>query len=332
MEALARMHRKIKAMPANEIPTEFNAIVREHDATNAASDIDLLGSSDFLAHFFPSEENIVSQAYREAFDTAHHHSGPQSMSLKKRQKSLSQSLFLNCNVLNGIIMRHEALIRKRWTRKTIPLRKAILMQPEPPLLVDDTAQYTTLETTSREAPYYLPVQADFGKLQALVSARRNQAEEHVWAPREDPDFFAATTQEYKEHLPELLPDANGNKRVLNADTLISGGVLRSMISDAYLSWFIWDRIQQRIQKVRQLSLNYAIEISPEKDLPLPYFEALVRIRCFLESFFFRSNPNDPNDPNPNQVGYAPNCKHLRNPTAKKLLRVLDLPWNTDFRH
>ena len=53
----------------------------------------------------------------------------------------------------------------------------------------DGAEYPTLATLATEAPYRLPAQLDLSKLKSLIAARRSDAENHIWALREDPYVF-----------------------------------------------------------------------------------------------------------------------------------------------
>lgn len=59
-----------------------------------------------------------------------------------------------------------------------------------------------------EAPYRVPAQLDLERIEALPSARKLAAQDHLWALREDPGYFSDTLPEIAEHRPEMLKGAS----------------------------------------------------------------------------------------------------------------------------
>ncbi|KAF2631530.1 hypothetical protein BU25DRAFT_190363 [Macroventuria anomochaeta] len=67
-----------------------------------------------------------------------------------------------------------------------------------------TVGYSSLEAIVRESQYRAPTLRYIDRLEALVSACKSEAEDHIWMLREYPSYFAETVNEHKEHRPELL--------------------------------------------------------------------------------------------------------------------------------
>ncbi|KAF2134905.1 hypothetical protein P153DRAFT_329762 [Dothidotthia symphoricarpi CBS 119687] len=154
--------------------------------------------------------------------------------------------------------------------------------PEPPSLSDNTDVYSTLEVIAREAPYRVPACLDFKKLRDLVSATKDLAEDHIWALREDPSYFADHVREYKEHRPETLPgDCCGQIAQSGQDRPLYNLVLKNVVTDAYIEYFAWNEIHCRISRLHAMYKQYQAAIDPHKELPAPMFELLVETRFFL---------------------------------------------------
>ncbi|KAL8725247.1 MAG: hypothetical protein Q9166_007486 [cf. Caloplaca sp. 2 TL-2023] len=62
----------------------------------------------------------------------------------------------------------------------------------------------SLDTVVQEAPYRVPLQFDFTRLQNFVYARWAEAEDHLWALREEPSYFTETIQTLREHKEEVI--------------------------------------------------------------------------------------------------------------------------------
>jgi hypothetical protein len=68
-----------------------------------------------------------------------------------------------------------------------------------------------------------------------VSARRGEAEDHIWLLREDPGYFAEVVAEAKDHQPELLPGATyGVLHENSREDALWARILRSVATDAYV--------------------------------------------------------------------------------------------------
>ncbi|KAG0042238.1 hypothetical protein BGZ83_000737 [Gryganskiella cystojenkinii] len=89
--------------------------------------------------------------------------------VEAKKKSLVDSIFKDWHLLNHIILRHEALIQKRWLKKNRQQRKALLLSLWPNMPISHQADIRAVvqrrrhgddimipETASAQDPYYWP--------------------------------------------------------------------------------------------------------------------------------------------------------------------------------
>ncbi|PWY69622.1 hypothetical protein BO94DRAFT_628459 [Aspergillus sclerotioniger CBS 115572] len=157
--------------------------------------------------------------------------------------------------------------------------------PEPQLKPEsEISGFESLSVMAAEAPYRVPAQLDLGRIASLLTARASAAEDHLWALREDPGYFANTLLEAKEHRQEMLKDLNGsNHPVLTRGRqgILWGRVIRSVVSEAYLELEMFSELSSQANKLVALQRVYANDILPSEDLPAEYLEALLRFRHYL---------------------------------------------------
>ena len=157
-------------------------------------------------------------------------------------------------------------------------------------LVCDNQDFTSLNNIVREACYRVPTLADIARLEALVSACKDAAEDHFWLLREDPGYFRDFTLEQREHRPELLRCATCNRAHKNADDdFLLPRVLHSVVADCYIDLFMWNQVHVRISNLHRLSLQHKDKllfgkIGFQEEIPRDFFEALVETWFFLETF------------------------------------------------
>jgi hypothetical protein len=156
-------------------------------------------------------------------------------------------------------------------------------KPEPPLLSENADSHRTLDIITREAPYKIPAKLDYVRLCALVIGRKTQAEDHVWALREDPSYFSDWAQNYRQHRAELILDVNGKPHPSSTDHTLFSRALKLMLDDAHICVFLWDKIARRITELHAMSQKYANIIGVGKELPKDYFELMVETRFLLEA-------------------------------------------------
>ncbi|OAQ99017.1 hypothetical protein LLEC1_01157 [Akanthomyces lecanii] len=192
-------------------------------------------------------------------------------------------------------------------------------QPEPPLKTDvDASGFTSLAVMAAEAPFRLPERLDLARLGSLLAATMSAAEDHVWAFREDPAYFAREFLELKDHRQEMLKDTRGQPHPVTnrlREHILWSRVTGTMVRDAYINLEIFTELHRQAQNLCSLQKKYQADISPKSDLPEEYMIALLRFRHFLENtaksfmerlktvvtpsppmrkFFLREPPTDPN--------------------------------------
>jgi hypothetical protein len=132
----------------------------------------------------------------------------------------------------------------------------------------------SVATMAAEAPYRVPLQFHFSRLQSLVKSKRNEAEDHIWLLREDPGYFRGITREFSEHRAARLPYERG--RVDLGDRFWEY-VFGRILSDAYSDLWVWHLVSKHIEKLTLLRKHYGERISPRRKLPVEYEEAFLHL-------------------------------------------------------
>lgn len=162
-------------------------------------------------------------------------------------------------------------------------RDTFSLQPEPWLKTEsETNGFDSLAVMAAEAPYRVPAQLDFARIEDLLSARTSAAEDHMWALREDPGYFANTLQEIKEHRQEMMFDSHGKPHPDRAhENIFWPRIIGNLLSEAYIPLETYSELRRQARELRALQMKYAAEISPLKDLPKEYLFAILRFRHYL---------------------------------------------------
>ncbi|TLD07975.1 hypothetical protein E2P81_ATG10280 [Venturia nashicola] len=118
-------------------------------------------------------------------------------------------------------------------------------QLEPTPLACDTIQ--DIGDHTLEADYRLPYEAaNLGRLQLLVSSRRDVAEDHVLSLREDPGYFLDTLRAWREYFED--PDA---KEPLSLDSWRQ--LASYMLANAFDSLYTWSWLAAHLAGMRPLN-------------------------------------------------------------------------------
>lgn len=141
-------------------------------------------------------------------------------------------LLLQCGMLEFLVDFVCEMLPDKFTE---PMSELPEINLELPSIPDNDKRYSTLGTVIREAPYRVPALLDLGSLRALVLARRNEVEDHIWLLREDPGYFAEVVFEAREHRPELLVGATCGELHENAqEETLWARVLRNVAVYGYV--------------------------------------------------------------------------------------------------
>ncbi|KAJ5725631.1 uncharacterized protein N7483_006988 [Penicillium malachiteum] len=199
-----------------------------------------------------------------------------------------------------------------------------------------------------EAPYRLPAKLDLQSIKSLLSAKASAVKDHLWALREDPDYFVTVLLETNDHRLEFLKDLDGNEHPdlrRGRRQTIWANVIRFVVSEAYYTLEIFSGLSLQAEKLVLLQVKYATNICPYKDLPKEYSDAYLRSRFSLNEaangslemlkaiaigspplrrFFAREPPLDPDSPN---MRVVPKTGLKKTKVENQLLYLLSTLWD-----
>ncbi|KAJ4393298.1 hypothetical protein N0V93_002506 [Gnomoniopsis smithogilvyi] len=150
--------------------------------------------------------------------------------------------------------------------------------PEPTLPTANGHEQDTsssLMVTRYESAYHVPAKLDIRRLQNLVESKLAEAEDTLWALREDPSFFATTLEEMYQSRPEHIRDSANRLH----PAVVSGDAhnefmahVVSMVWCQYVSaverWgFLYHKVAHLADLKERLFDNAQVPIRPEDDLP-----------------------------------------------------------------
>jgi hypothetical protein len=163
---------------------------------------------------------------------------------------------------------------------------SISVQPEPPSVSgNETSGLPAIEVAIKERPYRLPANLDLHRLKVIIAGKASATEDHVWALREDPGYFANVLYEWRQHRQELLLDTKGAKHPLLDPGRVSvfwGYIVHNAINSALYAIEVWRLLETSINDIIALKQKYDHQIVPENDLPAEYAMAIYKILRYLE--------------------------------------------------
>ncbi|KAL6400035.1 hypothetical protein AUP68_15727 [Ilyonectria robusta] len=84
------------------------------------------------------------------------------------------------------------------------------IQLEPPLKTEvESLGFESLAAMAAAAPYRVPAKFELEKVESLLAAKIQAAEDHLWALREDPHYFYQHLVEGQEYRQEMIKDTDG---------------------------------------------------------------------------------------------------------------------------
>ncbi|POR38810.1 Uncharacterized protein TPAR_00995 [Tolypocladium paradoxum] len=162
---------------------------------------------------------------------------------------------------------------------------AFPLQPEPHLKSEkETDGFESLAVMAAEAPYRLPARLDLDRIESLLRAKVLAAEDHVWALREDPGYFAEQLAETKEHRQEMLKDLNGDIHPAlrpGKQGTFWARVVGNTVFEAYFELEVYAELHCLAKELQLVHAKYATSISPTKDLPDEFLGLLLKFRHYL---------------------------------------------------
>lgn len=162
---------------------------------------------------------------------------------------------------------------------------AFPLLPEPQLKSEkDIDGFESLAVMAAEAPYRVPAQLDLERIANLLRARASAAEDHLWALREDPGYFAEHLGELKEHRQEMIKDTKADVHPTlrpGRESIFWVRIIGNVVVNAYLELEIFAELQAQAEALRPMYAKYGTALSPADDLPEEFFAALLRFRHYL---------------------------------------------------
>jgi hypothetical protein len=144
------------------------------------------------------------------------------------------------------------------------------------------ADWPSVAAAIAEAPYRIPSEFDSSRLQRLVSAKRQEAEDHIWSLREDPGYFQDCVYDWSEHRPEQILDISGKKHPDLGKPIFWERVLDAVVTTAYANLIMWDLAEAELDKVVQLRDSYGSRLSLYKRMPADYGRLLGHFRELVQ--------------------------------------------------
>ena len=167
---------------------------------------------------------------------------------------------------------------------------SIPVQPSPASFITnglENSEWPSLSKEIKEAPYSIPDQYDVERLHSFVSAKVDEAVDHIWLLREDPSYFQDTVRDWSEHRPERILSVNGKTHpVLRSDAFWER-VLRTVVGDAYLSLVTWDKLSKLADQLNILRMQNLDRTQNATPISEEYEEALCHFSYFLNQMIKR---------------------------------------------
>lgn len=159
------------------------------------------------------------------------------------------------------------------------------VMPQPQLKTEAQINgFDSLAVMAAEAPYRVPARLDLERIETLLAARTSAAEDHLWALREDPGYFAGAQRELEEHRQEMIKDTQGRDHPVfdkARKNIFRARVVGNMLAEAYLPVESFSELRRQARELRGLQARHAAAISPLQDLPKDYLHALLKFRHYL---------------------------------------------------
>ncbi|KAI4671952.1 hypothetical protein J4E85_000286 [Alternaria conjuncta] len=135
---------------------------------------------------------------------------------------------------------------------------------EPPSLSEPEELSSSLADACRKAPFGPRGEPNFARIRHLISTAVEKCEDHAWALREDPAYFAEYVQDHAEHRHEnILNEAGEPSKRLGTSEFYSL-ILREILNKAYACLVFWDQLYRLSSEVEVLhTLSLRVEASEE---------------------------------------------------------------------
>lgn len=152
--------------------------------------------------------------------------------------------------------------------------------PEPKIKEEsESSGFKSLAVLAQEAPYRLPMHLDTSRMVSLLTARAQEAKDHLWSLREDPRYFTEALLEYADHRNEFYwgnPDGTDGRY-----NVYWPGEIARLLTDAYRAVESFEELRRQAIELQTLQAKHSAQIDPSKDLPKEYMDALILFRTHI---------------------------------------------------
>ena len=146
---------------------------------------------------------------------------------------------------------------------------------------ESVSEWPSLTQEIMEAPYKVPDVFNIARLRKFVEARRYDAEDHIWALREDPSYFQDIISEESEHRPEKILTENGKTHPLLRQDTFWERVLSHVVVNAYTDLVAWDNVLKEIDSLTNIS-RHSGQVNPVSGLHGDFMQALAHFKLLVE--------------------------------------------------
>lgn len=142
----------------------------------------------------------------------------------------------------------------------------------------------SLDTVVQEAPYRTPQQFDFARLQNFVYAKWAEAEDHLWALREDPTYFTETIQALGEHKDEVSRGKDNLPCSWSAPRTPAfwEEIIRCVIHIAYTEVLHSADLCFRVSNIVEIREKHGARIKRTEALPKDYLTAIALLEVQVQ--------------------------------------------------
>ncbi|CAD6586423.1 MAG: hypothetical protein ASARMPREDX12_002366 [Alectoria sarmentosa] len=144
----------------------------------------------------------------------------------------------------------------------------------------EATEWRSMMEANTEAAYQVPQQFAVERLRRLAAAKRDEAEDELWAIREDPAYFQEMLQDRYQENCELArkacPGDTTRSVHLKMEMHSLQEACRNVIEDVYKCVVIWDVLLTDLEGLERLKTRFEAVISATSPLPDEYHEALAK--------------------------------------------------------
>lgn len=165
------------------------------------------------------------------------------------------------------------------------ISSAYPVQPAPSLKTGtDESGHTSMAALALEAPYKVPTDLNLDRIASLLEAQMSAMEDHIWAMREYPAYFAEQLLENRDHSMESMLDSNGKPHPLAHklhEPKLWAKLVTQMSAESFWKLETMTLLHREARKLSALHKEYKNQFKPTEQLPEEFRTALYRFRFYL---------------------------------------------------